>query len=147
MADTRSPEQRKRIMQAVGSKDTKPEIAVRSLLHRLGYRYRLHRKELPGSPDIVFKKRMKVIFVHGCFWHSHGCQKGQAPKSRMEYWGPKLAENRQRDARNVSKLCADGWQVLTVWQCETKDLDNLEVRLRAFLDDGQVQSLKSCRSQ
>jgi DNA mismatch endonuclease, patch repair protein len=122
-------------MQAVKTKDTGPEIAVRRLLHRLGYRYRLHRKDLPGRPDIVFPGRKKAIFVHGCFWHAHDCAKGRAPKSRLEYWGPKLARNVARDAENVAALRTLGWTILTVWQCELHETKALERRLRTFLDE------------
>ncbi|WP_116087765.1 very short patch repair endonuclease [Tropicimonas sp. IMCC34011] len=132
--DTRSPEQRRRIMQSVKQKDTAPEMVVRRLLHAAGYRYRLHRKDMPGRPDIVFGGRRKVIFVHGCFWHAHGCSKGQAPKSKLNYWGPKLAQNAERDARNVRSLEEAGWQVLTVWECETKEPERLLPVLRDFVD-------------
>lgn len=133
MADTRTPEQRRRIMQAVGTKDTGPERVVRRLLYANRFRYRLHAKTLPGRPDIVFPGRKKAIFVHGCFWHSHGCEKGQPPKSRLDYWGPKLKDNRDRDSRNKTQLEALGWSVLTVWQCETRDPESLAARLIAFL--------------
>lgn len=133
MADTRTPEQRRRIMQSVKGKDTKPEWVVRRLLHRMGYRYRLHAHNLPGKPDIVFPARRKVIFVHGCFWHAHGCKIGRPPKSRSDYWVPKLEANSARDAAKQSQLEALGWSVLVVWQCETKDLLGLETKLRAFL--------------
>lgn len=142
MTDTRSREQRRRIMQAVGYKDTGPEMTVRKILHRLGYRYRLHRKDLPGKPDIVFPSRKKAIFVHGCFWHAHGCRYGKPPKSRPEYWLPKLERNKERDAENVRALDALGWQTLTVWQCEVKtDLDAIATKLIDFIEDG-----KSARS-
>lgn len=133
--DTRTPEQRRRIMQAVGTEDTGPEWAVRRLLHAQGYRYRLHPKTLPGRPDIVFPKRKKAIFVHGCFWHGHDCRKGHAPKSRLEYWQPKLAANRERDAANAAKLEALGWRVAIVWQCEIEDSAALAAKLAAFLND------------
>lgn len=133
--DTRSPQQRRRIMQSVRQKDTAPELVVRRLLYGAGYRYRLHGKGLPGRPDIVFGKRRKVIFVHGCFWHAHGCSKGQAPKSKLDYWGPKLAQNVERDARNVHDLENAGWQVLTVWECETRDPERLLPVLRGFVDE------------
>lgn len=134
MADTRTPEQRRRIMQAVGTKDTSPEWAVRRILHRLGFRYRLHRKDLPGTPDIVFPGLRKAINVHGCYWHGHNCSKGKLPKSRLCYWGPKIERNRQRDAEKESALKDLGWDVLTVWQCETASPDTLEERLLSFLD-------------
>ena len=120
-------------MQAVKSKDTAPEMIVRRRLHRLGYRYRLHQKDLPGSPDIVFASRRKTIFVHGCFWHGHDCSKGRLPKSRQDYWRPKLERNFARDKANVDRLNSLGWQVLTVWQCELVDLDKLTERIDRFL--------------
>ncbi|MYB05913.1 MAG: DNA mismatch endonuclease Vsr [Gemmatimonadetes bacterium] len=138
--DTRTEEQRRRIMQAVRSRDTGPEMLVRRLLHRFGYRYRLHRTDLPGKPDIVFGSRRKVIFVHGCFWHSHGCSKGRLPKSRLEFWRPKLLENSRRDGRNEEALRALGWNVLVIWQCETSDLEALSQRLLRFLGDRKLQS-------
>lgn len=131
--DTRSPEQRRRIMQSVGTKNTGPELTVRRLLHRLGYRFRLHPKHLPGRPDIALPGRRKAIFVHGCFWHGHGCQKGRAPKSKLEYWGPKLEANRERDARKEGELRALGWDVATVWQCQTEDAESLQATLGEFL--------------
>lgn len=133
MADTRTPEQRRRIMQSVRTADTGPELTVRRLLHGLGYRYRLHPGKLPGRPDIVFPGRRSAIFVHGCFWHGHECQKGRAPKSKLEYWGPKLDANRERDARKEAELRALGWQVLTVWQCEIVDREALQTELIEFL--------------
>ena len=135
MVDTRTKEQRRRIMQAVKGKDTGPEWTVRKLLHKRGYRYRLHRKDLPGKPDLVFPSRRKAIFVHGCFWHAHGCRYGQPPKSRPEYWLPKLKENKRRDAKRNAELEEMGWQVLTVWQCETRDMEGLVPKLCSFLDD------------
>lgn len=120
-------------MQSVATKDTGPELAVRRLLHGLGYRYRLHIRDLPGTPDIVFAGRKKVVFVHGCFWHGHSCAQGRGPKSRKEYWSSKLAQNTARDARNVASLEAMGWSVLTVWQCELRDPDALTKKLLTFL--------------
>ena len=121
-------------MQAVKQKDTGPEMALRRLLHRAGYRFRLHRKDLPGKPDIVFPIRKKAIFVHGCFWHAHGCKKGQAPKSKLNYWGPKLAQNVARDARKEAELGAAGWKVLTVWQCEIEDIEAIWPRIQEFVE-------------
>lgn len=131
--DTRTLAQRRRIMQSVKSKDTKPELVVRRLLHRLGYRFRLHRKDLPGRPDIVLPRHRKAIFVHGCFWHRHGCSKGQLPKSRLDYWLPKLEGNVNRDRTKIEQIESLGWAVLVIWQCETKDLDQLAARLEAFV--------------
>ena len=121
-------------MQAVKSMDTKPEMTVRRCLHAMGYRYRLHPKELPGKPDIVFYGRKQAIFVHGCFWHAHGCRYGQPPKSRLDYWLPKLEENKKRDTEKRIRLEALGWEVLTIWQCEIKDVDALTASLCDFLE-------------
>jgi DNA mismatch endonuclease, patch repair protein len=121
-------------MRAVRQKDTAPEMAVRRLLHGLGFRYRLHDRQLPGTPDIVFKRRRKVIFVHGCYWHGHNCKVGGPAKSRTEYWGPKIARNRQRDENAVSALSQHGWESMVVWECQTKDLAALAVALSAFLE-------------
>ena len=138
MADTRTKEQRRRIMQAVRSKDTGPEWKIRRLLHALGYRYRLHRIDLPGRPDLVFPARKKAVFVHGCFWHAHRCPYGQPPKSRPEYWMPKLEQNKDRDVKTAARLESLGWDVLTVWQCETKDCAAITSRLIAFLGHKQI---------
>jgi DNA mismatch endonuclease (patch repair protein) len=141
MTDTRTPEQRRRIMQSVRTKNTGPEWEIRRLLFGLGYRYRLHGKRLPGRPDIVFSGKQKVIFVHGCYWHGHGCSKGQPPKSRAEYWGPKLSANRDRDARQIRQIEALGWSVLTVWQCELKDSTALKARIKTFLGDTRTGAI------
>src|SRR3984957_8839012 len=107
-------------MRQIRSKNSGPEIALRSLVHRLGYRFRLHRKDLPGNPDLVFPGRRKVIFVHGCFWHGHtDCRDGHTPKSNTGYWSPKLEKNIRRDQTNRKALETDGWHVLTIWECET----------------------------
>ena len=128
-----SPESRRRTMQAIRSKNTKPEMAVRRMLHAKGYRYRLHRKDLPGSPDLVFQARKKVIFVNGCFWHGHSCKDGsRTPKTNSDYWGSKRARNMERDAENLKKLAELGWQILIIWECELKD-ENLSDRLVLFL--------------
>jgi len=124
---------RSRVMRAVKGKNTRPEQAVRSLLHALGYRFRLHRKDLPGSPDIVLPGRKAVIFVHGCFWHGHACKRGsRAPKTNADYWTKKLAGNVARDARTRVELEALGWRVLVVWECEIK-AESLADKLRMFL--------------
>ena len=133
MADNRSPESRSALMSRIGGKDTAPEMVVRRLVHALGYRFRLHRRDLPGTPDIVFPSRRKVIFVNGCFWHAHGCRIGRPPKSRPEFWIPKLERNRSKDARNRRSLRASGWGVFTVWQCQTRFRDRLEARIVSFL--------------
>lgn len=137
MTDTRTGEQRRRIMQSVKQKNTKPEMVVRKLLHSEGYRFRLHRTDLPGKPDIVFPSLRKAIFVHGCFWHGHNCNFGRPPKSRLEYWGPKIAGNQARDQRNIDDMTALGWSTLTVWQCETTDADALKTLLWTFLGESK----------
>lgn len=121
-------------MQQVKGKNTQPKIQVRSLLHRMGYRFRLHRKDLPGTPDIVFPSRRLAVFVHGCYWHGHGCRIGQLPKSRLQYWQPKIAANRERDRRKEAALIDAGWHVAVVWQCQLGDAEQLAVRLRKILD-------------
>ena len=132
---TETPEQRSRVMRAVKSRDTAPELAVRRLAHALGYRYRLHRRDLPGTPDLVFPSRRKVVFVHGCFWHGHDCPRGdRMPKTNADYWTAKIARNRERYERQQAELRLDGWRVLTVWECETRERDELAARLRSFLD-------------
>ncbi len=121
-------------MAAIRSKGMKPEMAVRSLAHKLGFRFRLHRRDLPGAPDLVFPSKKKVIFVHGCFWHQHSeCREGRMPGTRREYWVPKLQRNMERDARNAELLREAGWQVLTVWECEIKDLPSVRQKLSKFL--------------
>jgi len=138
MVDTRTPEQRRRIMKAVRSRDTKPEFFVRRLLHKLGYRFRVNVRSLPGSPDIVFSSRRKVLFVHGCFWHGHGCKIGQLPKSRLDYWRPKIEKNRQRDESVISAIECLGWEALAIWQCETTMDANLLNRLIVFLGPAKI---------
>src|SRR5438309_9545148 len=133
MVDNRTPASRSALMGRIGSKNTAPELVVRRLLHSLGYRFRLHRKDLPGKPDIVLPGRRKAIFVHGCFWHAHGCRIGQPPKSRPEPWEPTLARNCDRDRQNEAALRNAGWDVATIWQCETKDRTDLLNRLQKFL--------------
>jgi len=120
-------------MRAIRGKDTQPELAIRSLVHRLGYRFRLHRKDLPGKPDLVFPARRKVIFVHGCFWHSHGCKSGLIPNSNQEFWLPKLAGNKMRDSKNLAALEDQNWKALVIWQCELTDATSLRSKIRRFL--------------
>ena len=135
MADLLTPERRSANMRAIRAKNTKPELVVRSLVHRLGGRFRLHRRDLPGRPDLAFIARHKAIFVHGCFWHQHeGCREGRPPKSRPEYWLPKLGRNVERDHDAQRQLKTAGWSVLTIWECETSDLDTLHNKLRDFLE-------------
>ena len=127
-------ETRSAIMSKVRCRNTKPEILVRSLLHRLGFRFRLHRNELPGKPDIVFPSRRAVIFVHGCFWHQHpGCQKARIPETRNDFWRTKLQRNMERDVEHCETLRELGWNVLVVWECQTKDTGDLTRKLIKFL--------------
>ena len=136
-------EQRSRIMRAVKHRNTQPELEVRRLLHGMGYRYRLHVRELPGKPDIVFPSRKKVIFVHGCFWHGHSCKRGsRPPKTNAEYWNDKIARNVSRYACQLDELAAAGWSTLTVWECQISDTAALENRLNAFLVLTQMSSHK-----
>lgn len=129
-----SAAQRRRTMQAVKSKNTSPELSVRRLLHSMGYRYRLHRADLPGTPDLVFVSRRKAIFVHGCFWHGHPCARGaRVPKNNREYWVKKVMRNRERDEEACQALQDSGWDVLVVWECETKDFEELRTKFAAFL--------------
>ena len=122
MSDVHTPSQRSRNMAAIKGANTKPEMRVRSALHALGYRFRLHRKQLPGRPDIVLPRHRVVIFVHGCFWHSHSCRWGAVkPKTRADFWSDKRGGTVERDARNRAQLAELGWRVLTVWECETRN--------------------------
>jgi DNA mismatch endonuclease, patch repair protein len=121
-------------MRQVHSQHTKPELLVRSLVHRLGYRFRLHRKDLPGAPDLVFPARHKVIFVHGCFWHGHACPRGaRLPKANADYWREKIARNRKRDRRHRRNLGQLGWSVLTLWECQLRNQQQIAERLTRFL--------------
>ncbi len=123
---------RSKIMGAVHTRDTGAEKAVRSIVHRLGFRYSLTRDDLPGSPDLVLVSRHKVIFVHGCFWHGHSCRYGRLPKSRLDYWKPKIAVNKARDRKQANGLRKAGWSVMIVWQCQLKKKDALEARIEDF---------------
>jgi len=128
--DKISPQERSRVMAQVKGKNTAPEKRVRSLLHKMGFRFRLHRKDLPGAPDIVLAKWKTVIFVHGCFWHRHpGCKRASTPASNMDYWNRKFARNQARDVDNQSRLTSLGWRVIIVWECELRDINSLEKRL------------------
>lgn len=134
MPDLVSTSVRSRIMSSVKQRHTKPEIVVRSLLHRLGYRFRLYQKALPGSPDIVLPKYRTAIFVHGCFWHQHiNCGKSRRPSSNQEYWNKKLDENISRDKRKEDELSQLGWRVAIIWQCETSDVNILSEKLKNLL--------------
>ena len=122
-------------MRRVRSKDTRPEIVVRKFLYSLGYRYRLHRKDLPGTPDIVFPNRKKIIFVHGCFWHGHRCKRGaRHPKSNVGYWKLKISRNVKRDESAIRKLKASGWDVLVLWECQISRTETLRGKLKKFLN-------------
>lgn len=135
--DTLTPEERSERMSRVRSKNMRPELIVRKLVFALGYRYRLHARDLPGCPDLVFRPRRKVIFVHGCFWHRHpsrSCALARWPKSRLEFWRPKLEGNRERDEKNNKALQRKGWKVMTIWECQLKNTGRLEGRIRRFLN-------------
>lgn len=142
--DRITTERRSANMQRIASKGMKPEMFVRRLVYRLGYRFRLHRADLPGKPDLVFPGRKKVIFVHGCFWHQHAaptCKAAHVPRSNTEYWGPKLARNVERDARAQAALAAAGWSVLTLWECDLKHEAAIQCKVTAFLGaPGRVAS-------
>ncbi len=134
MADYLSKEKRSWNMSRIRSKDTKPEIIIRSLLHRMCFRFRLHRKDLPGKPDIVLPKYKVVIFVHGCFWHRHtGCPRAHIPKTNIAYWEEKFRKNKRRDCDYQRKLKKLDWKVLVVWECQTKDSNQLAQKLKRFL--------------
>ncbi|KQU83238.1 endonuclease [Mesorhizobium sp. Root102] len=136
--DTLSTIERSERMARIHGRDTKPEMVVRRLLHGMGYRYRLHRGDLPGKPDIAFGKRKKAIFIHGCFWHRHDdptCRLARLPKSRLEFWEPKLSANAKRDTLNQEALKRLGWNVLVVWECELRQSEQLENKLRQFVGE------------
>lgn len=132
--DSMTSAERSALMSRIRSKDTQPELAARSILHRLGYRFRLHRKDLPGRPDIVLPRHRKIVLVHGCFWHGHTCRLASKPKSNKGYWSAKIKANRGRDARNLDALLHQGWSVLELWECEIRKLEGLEEKLRAFME-------------
>lgn len=133
--DTITPAERSALMSRIRSKDTTPELVVRSLLHRLGYRFRLHRRDLPGCPDIVLARHWKIVLVHGCFWHGHNCKLGSKPKTNVSYWRTKIQNNRARDARNRKELIRQGWTVLELWECEVRRFDSLQERIQEFMQD------------
>ena len=136
MTDTLTQTERSRRMAGIRGKNTKPELIVRRLLHRRGFRYRLHRAGLPGHPDLVFPSRRAVIFVHGCFWHRHpdpACPLARLPKSKLDFWLPKLESNVRRDLAVAERLARDGWRSLTIWECELARLDEVEAKMLAFL--------------
>ncbi len=139
MADNVTPQRRSEIMSNIRAKGMKPEMLVRRLTHSLGYRYRLHRKDLPGKPDLVFPGRRKVIFVHGCFWHQHAdpaCRIARRPRSNLDYWLPKLERNVSRDAENKARLAQLGWRALVIWECEVEAGGGVADRIRDFLQSG-----------
>lgn len=134
MPDIMTPQQRSERMARVRDRDTKPEKRVRSILHRLGYRFRLHVNKLPGKPDIVLPRHAKAIFVHGCFWHRHGvCRPLSIPENNADFWRRKFEDNVRRDRNKLAALRACGWAVLVVWECQTKDRGKLEKKLRSFM--------------
>jgi DNA mismatch endonuclease (patch repair protein) len=136
-----TPMDRSAVMRAVKGRDTTPEMVVRKMLREFAPGYRLHRRDLPGAPDIAYIGRKKAIFVHGCFWHGHDCKRGaRMPKTNADYWTQKIARNRARDETHLIQYEARGWEILTVWECETRDKTTLTTRLRAFLS----MPLKSC---
>jgi len=138
MTDTLDSKARSQRMSLIRGTNTAPELIVRTTVHSMGYRYRLHVRTLPGTPDLVFRSRRKVIFVHGCFWHRHRkrtCRLARLPKSRLDFWENKLEGNRQRDIRNKKLLRKAGWEILEVWECEIQNLEALKTRLRYFLEN------------
>jgi DNA mismatch endonuclease, patch repair protein len=138
VVDTLSPHERSQRMGLVRGKNTKPELLVRRLVHRLGFRYRLHVSKLPGNPDLVFPRRRSVIFVHGCFWHRHrGCPLCRLPKSRLDFWKPKLEGNRKRDSRNQRELRNEGWRFLVVWECQLGNEAKLTNTIVKFLEPNE----------
>lgn len=135
MANSLTEEQRRALMSRVRNRNTAIEMVVRKLLHGMGFRFRLHRRDLPGTPDIVLPRHRKVIFVHGCFWHGHeGCTRGKRPASNTDFWNNKIDKNIERDQSACQKLCSFGWDILTIWGCEVKDLRSLEIKLSDFLN-------------
>ncbi len=131
--DTLTPKQRSERMSRIRNTDTKPEMVVRCLVHSMGFRYRLHAKELPGRPDLAFRPRKKVIFVHGCFWHQHGCNQYRMPRSRQNFWLPKLEKNKDRDKKTYLQLKTLDWKYLVIWECQLKDIVRLRQRIKKFL--------------
>lgn len=132
--DIFSADERSKLMGRIGAKDTKPELRVRKLAHHLGFRFRLHRKDLPGTPDLVFPRHRAVIFVHGCFWHRHpGCRYATTPATRRTFWEAKFERNVHRDHKAINSLERMGWKVLVIWECETRDVVGMGERLQAFL--------------
>lgn len=136
MSDVFSKDDRSRIMSKISCKDTKPEILVRRILHKMGFRYRLHVNDLPGTPDIVLPRHKKIIFVHGCFWHGHeGCNRSKRPKTNVDFWNQKIDGNIERDEKTKEELEEMGWKVLVIWQCQTRDLESLEQIILKFMSE------------
>lgn len=134
MTDIYTKQKRSEVMSRIASANTKPEMVVRSLLHRSGLRFRIHRTDLPGKPDVVLKKHRTVIFVHGCFWHGHTCKKGRSlPKSNSDFWQKKIRDNVARDQRNKEELKKKGWSVLEIWECETRETEKLSAKLSGIM--------------
>jgi len=134
VADTLTPNERSKRMSLIRGKDSSPEMKLRRLVHGMGFRYRLHVKDLPGKPDLVFPSRRAVIFMHGCFWHRHpGCKLARMPKSKLDFWRPKLEGNRERDLRNQEMLKKLGWHVLVIWECEMENVEKVSNKVREFL--------------
>lgn len=141
MVDTLSTKERSELMSRIRSQNTKPELIVRSLVHRLGYRFRLHKRNLPGKPDLVLSRHKVVIFVNGCFWHWHSdpnCPFASMPKSNLDYWKPKLARTRERDQETIELLEAEGWRVMVVWECELREQTELILRIQDFLGKNRI---------
>ena len=135
MVDTLTPAQRSERMRRIRSKNSKGELFVRRMIHHMGFRFRLHSQKLPGKPDMVFPRFKKVVFFHGCFWHWHDCSLGRLPKSKLDFWLPKLEKNRERDLSNQMALAALGWDHLVLWECELRDPSALRERVKLFLGD------------
>lgn len=139
MADTLDPAERSIRMRSVRRQDTAPELVVRRAAHALGLRFRLHRKELPGTPDLVFPKHRTVIFVHGCFWHRHdGCRKATMPKTRVDFWTSKFRRNQERDEQSATRLKALGWRVIVIWECQTRRAQETAIALGLAFDEDMI---------
>ena len=143
MNDTLTQPERSKRMSLIRGKNTSPELQVRRIVHSMGFRYSLHKKDLPGKPDIVLTRLNAIIFVHGCFWHRHAasrCRLARLPKSRLDFWLPKLESNRLRDQKNMRGLRSRGWKILVVWECELRDIERIKNRIRRFLEDADARS-------
>lgn len=141
MPDVYDPHKRSWIMSRIRSRNTGPEVLVRSLIHRMGYRFRLHHRKLPGHPDIVLARHRKVVFVNGCFWHGHeNCRRSKLPSTNADFWSSKIARNKERDAEAMRMLSALGWRTLVIWQCETRDRQKLLETLTAFFEEQHQRS-------